>query len=67
MVPRVRAAFEQGEVQFSDMFEQGPNLTFESNVPFLLRFMIDTGVLSPPRLPVLLRFDVGLDCRDELG
>lgn len=38
--------FEQGEVQFLDMF-QGPTLTFESNIQFLLRFMIDTDV-SPP-------------------
>lgn len=42
---RVRVAFEQGEVQFLDMF-QGPTLTFESNIQFLLRFMIDTKVSS---------------------
>jgi DNA polymerase delta subunit 1 len=45
-VPRVRSAFEQSEVQFLDMFD-GPTLTFESNIAFLLRFMIDTSV--PPR------------------
>lgn len=45
MVPRTRMVFEQGEVQFMDMF-QGPTLTFESNIQFLLRFMIDTQVLS---------------------
>lgn len=42
-VPRIRSMFEDGEVQFLDMF-QGPTLTFESNIQFLLRFMIDTKV-----------------------
>src|SRR5271170_8311837 len=45
VLPRARVVFEQGEVQFLDMF-QGPTLTFESNIQFLLRFMIDTKV--PP-------------------
>ena len=43
-VPRARSAFEQGEVQFLDMF-QGPTLTFESNIQFVLRFMIDINVI----------------------
>jgi DNA polymerase delta subunit 1 len=47
LVPRARAAFEQGEVQLLDLF-QAPSLTFESNIAFLLRFMIDTKV-PPPR------------------
>ena len=46
LVPRARSAFEQSEVQFLDMF-QSPTLTFESNIAFLLRFMIDTGVPLP--------------------
>jgi len=46
-VARVRSAFEQGDVQFSDMFTNGPCLTFESNIQFLLRFMIDTDVFFP--------------------
>jgi len=45
-VARVRSAFEQGDVQFLDMFTNGPSLTFESNIQFLLRFMIDTDVFS---------------------
>jgi len=48
LLARARVAFEQGEVQFLDMF-QGPTLTFESNIQFLLRFMIDTKV--PPQHP----------------
>jgi DNA polymerase delta subunit 1 len=43
MVARARSIFENGEIQFLDMF-QGPTLTFESNIAFLLRFMIDTKV-----------------------
>ena len=49
MVPRTRAAFEQSEIQFMDMF-QGPTLTFESNIAFLLRFMIDTKVPRPTQV-----------------
>jgi len=44
--------FEQGEIQFLDMF-QGPTLTFESNIQFLLRFMIDTKVFFPHTLHVI--------------
>lgn len=43
ILARVRSVFEQGEVQFLDMLN-GPTLTFESNIAFLLRFMIDTKV-----------------------
>ena len=45
MVPSARSIFEKGELQFLDMFH-GPTLTFESNIQFLLRFMIDTNVIS---------------------
>jgi DNA polymerase delta subunit 1 len=54
MVPRVRSAFEDGEIQFGDLF-QIPSLTFESNVVFELRFMIDTQV-KHKNLSSLLRF-----------
>jgi DNA polymerase delta subunit 1 len=50
MLARARSVLEQGEVQFLDMFT-GPTLTFESNIAFLLRFMIDTKVNNPPSLP----------------
>ena len=50
MVPRVRSAFEDGEIHFGDLFH-GPTLTFESNVVFDLRFMIDTDV-DPPTCTV---------------
>jgi DNA polymerase delta subunit 1 len=43
-VPKVRSVFEAGEVSFLDMF-QGSTLTFESNIQFVLRFMIDNKVL----------------------
>jgi DNA polymerase delta subunit 1 len=51
LLARARVVFEQGEVQFMDMF-QGPTLTFESNIQFLLRFMIDTKVLPHPKTPL---------------
>ena len=35
--------FERGETNFRGLFS-GPVTTFESNIPFILRFMIDTGV-----------------------
>jgi len=57
MLARARSVFEQGEVQFLDMFN-GPTLTFESNIAFLLRFMIDTKVthLSSPNTDTFLIF-----------
>ncbi|KAH9967292.1 DNA polymerase family B-domain-containing protein [Russula dissimulans] len=44
-VPRVRGVFERGEVTFRDLFS-GPITTYESNIPFILRFMIDTQVVG---------------------
>ncbi|KAH9995602.1 delta DNA polymerase [Russula vinacea] len=44
-VPRVRGIFEKGETDFRGLFS-GPITTFESNIPFILRFMIDTGVVG---------------------
>jgi len=35
--------FERGETSFRGLFS-GPVTTFESNIPFILRFMIDTNV-----------------------
>jgi len=61
MLARARVVFEQGEVQFLDMF-QGPTLTFESNIQFLLRFMIDTKVVNTSESVHVLM----LDCRYEL-
>lgn len=37
--------FEKGECNFQDIFKYGQNLqTFESNIAYTLRFMIDTNV-----------------------
>ncbi|KAH9176053.1 DNA polymerase family B-domain-containing protein [Lactarius sanguifluus] len=44
-VPRVRGVFENGEVNFRGLFS-GPVTTFESNIPYTLRFMIDTKVVG---------------------
>lgn len=47
--PKVRGAFERGELQFRSLFEGQALLTFESNIAYTLRFMIDHHVrLSGP-------------------
>ncbi|EIW79208.1 hypothetical protein CONPUDRAFT_138364 [Coniophora puteana RWD-64-598 SS2] len=46
-VPKVRGLFERGECQFRDLFAAGEVYpTFESNVAYVLRFMIDTKVVG---------------------
>lgn len=42
---RVRGHFERGEFSFDNFFT-GPQMTFESNIAYELRFMIDSGVLG---------------------
>ena len=42
-LPTFLRAFENGEVNFRGLFS-GPLTTFESNIPYTLRFMIDTKV-----------------------
>ncbi|KZT70718.1 hypothetical protein DAEQUDRAFT_162972 [Daedalea quercina L-15889] len=44
-VPRIRGIFERGECSFRDLFN-GQVATYESNVQFTLRFMIDTKVVG---------------------
>jgi len=46
LVPKVRSAFENQELDFNGLFNKGglPTLTFESNILFVLRFMIDAKV-----------------------
>ena len=64
VLARARSVLEQGEVQFLDMFN-GPTLTFESNIAFLLRFMIDTKVTHlsfPTHIYTLLLFLSFLSC-----
>jgi DNA polymerase delta subunit 1 len=42
-LPKVRGLFERGELQFRDLFPE-PITTYESNIIFVLRFMVDTKV-----------------------
>ena len=44
-LPRVRGAFERGQINFMDMFPS-EIMTYESNIAFTLRFMIDTKVVG---------------------
>ncbi|KZV72219.1 hypothetical protein PENSPDRAFT_751123 [Peniophora sp. CONT] len=45
MLPRVRGAFERGEINFRDLFGDSTP-TFESNIAYTLRFMVDTKVVG---------------------
>ncbi|KDE07836.1 hypothetical protein MVLG_01930 [Microbotryum lychnidis-dioicae p1A1 Lamole] len=51
--PKVRGAFERGEVNFQELVTAEAVMTYESNIAYTLRFIIDHGVL---RLPRPLRF-----------
>lgn len=42
MVPKVRGMFEEGKFDYKDLFSF--TTTFESNILYVLRFMIDTKV-----------------------
>ncbi|KAG8752399.1 DNA-directed DNA polymerase delta, partial [Serendipita sp. 396] len=48
MVPKVRGAFEKGELDYNNLFNKGgfPPATFESNLLFVLRFMVDAKVVG---------------------
>lgn len=39
--PKVRNAFERGEVSFRNLFDGKALTTYESNIAYTLRFMID--------------------------
>jgi hypothetical protein len=39
--PKVRGAFERGDVTFRSLFDGSAMMTFESNIAYTLRFMID--------------------------
>lgn len=45
--PKVRGAFEKGDVVWRSMFDGSTVLTFESNIAYPLRFMIDHHVRYP--------------------
>ncbi|TRM65267.1 ribonuclease H-like domain-containing protein [Schizophyllum amplum] len=46
-LPRCRGVFERGECDFNNLFPLGdPVKTYESNIAYTLRFMIDTHVLG---------------------
>ncbi|GAA5828493.1 hypothetical protein JCM5353_002695 [Sporobolomyces roseus] len=44
--PKVRNAFERGEVNFKDYFDGVSLMTFESNIAYTLRFMIDHHIVG---------------------
>lgn len=44
--PKVRGAFERGEVIFKGFFDGSTVMTFESNIAYTLRFMIDKQIVG---------------------
>ncbi|CEQ42183.1 SPOSA6832_03981 [Sporobolomyces salmonicolor] len=44
--PKVRNAFERGEVVYKDFFDGSALMTFESNIAYTLRFMIDHHIVG---------------------
>ncbi|KAK4054869.1 DNA-directed DNA polymerase delta [Microbotryomycetes sp. JL201] len=44
--PKVRGAFERGEVSFRTLFDGSATMTFESNIAYTLRFMIDHAIVG---------------------
>lgn len=45
-LPKIRGLFERGECHFNDLFKADGTPTFESNIAYTLRFMIDTNVVG---------------------
>jgi DNA polymerase delta subunit 1 len=45
-LPKIRGLFERGECQFNELFKTEGTRTFESNIGYTLRFMIDTNVVG---------------------
>lgn len=50
---KVRTAFEKGSIRYKDIFDGEEMVTFESNIAYTLRFMIDHKVRLAPAHPVL--------------
>ncbi|PVG03060.1 putative DNA polymerase delta catalytic subunit [Serendipita vermifera] len=48
LVPKVRTAFEKQQLDYKELFNRGgiPTPTFESNLLFVLRFMVDTKIVG---------------------
>ncbi|KAM0793205.1 DNA-directed DNA polymerase delta [Microbotryomycetes sp. NB124-2] len=44
--PKVRGAFERGDVTFRTLFDGSATMTFESNIAYTLRFMIDHSIVG---------------------
>ncbi|KAK4058069.1 DNA-directed DNA polymerase delta [Microbotryomycetes sp. JL221] len=44
--PKVRNAFERGDVNFRSLFDGSATMTFESNIAYSLRFMIDHQIVG---------------------
>lgn len=64
VLPRLRL-FERGECNYQDLFT-GPVITYESNILFELRFMVDTGVSLPSEPQLAFNKLVVIGRRNEL-
>ena len=45
-IPKIRGLFERAECRYNDLFKVEGTPTFESNIAYTLRFMIDTRVCT---------------------
>ncbi|GJE91144.1 delta DNA polymerase [Phanerochaete sordida] len=45
-LPKIRGIFERGECHFNDLFKTESVTTFESNIAYVLRFMIDAKIVG---------------------
>lgn len=52
--------FERGECHFNDLFKTESVTTFESNIAYVLRFMIDAKVRLIPKLIIVSRAEVDI-------
>lgn len=58
--------FERGECQYQNLFSVDSVPTFESNIAYTLRFMIDTKVCLSAAIYRFIVYHMFLGCRYEL-
>ncbi|KAG5439383.1 hypothetical protein PCANB_001957 [Pneumocystis canis] len=70
-IAKVRSLFERGDINFDDMFPP-QYMTFESNIPYVLRFMIDASIsgmswIKLPKTKYLIMNEKISNCQLEVS
>lgn len=70
-IARVRNIFERGDINFDNMFPP-QYMTFESNIPYVLRFMIDTSItgmswIKLPKTKYIILNEKNSNCQLEVS